>query len=537
MPDEIRQPKIRDVADAFGHLNQLFAVLLERAEHDPELRTVLRELAQSVLALTEDDSSQTTSTTPSETTRETPDVRDVVVPDGVPDGDAPEPASPEDIDRLLVAQRSAPTTPSDDDEAINFEAKHLPFDAERVTAHVRLKARACRWLEQYGYTTDPEAIAYRNALKDEAREAGCALWMFDPNVVNPYASDVIGQLAENYRQLAEVVALWQRYRDDDRNGAVSREAAKDVARLLAEVQAAVRVTVAEVRSDGPERLWFDPDQNAVFQELRDYAQAEQVYLGFLRLEHPVDPGATEARDERRLSIERRVELHHENAEWRRKQLNQIGYHAKKVANRSHNPEHDWGKITTAVEDLIADGMPESDLGLREALRPLASLPADQVPPEGGVARALLSLSQASQRQTPPPLPESAPSESVLRLRQLLGGGTVVVIGGEPRRETVQQYERAWACEVNWIESQPHQSIYHFEPYIARDEAKLVLLLIRWSSHVFSEVKRFCDEHDALIVRLPGGYSVNTATHEVLEQVGERLELAAEQHADTKSTLN
>jgi hypothetical protein len=60
------------------------------------------------------------------------------------------------------------------------------------------------------------------------------------------------------------------------------------------------------------------------------------------------------------------------------------------------------------------------------------------------------------------------------------------------------------------------------PKLTRDDVVMVALLIRWSSHVFGEVKATCDDHNKLFVRLPRGYGVNMFAHEVLEQVGSRL---------------
>ena len=62
----------------------------------------------------------------------------------------------------------------------------------------------------------------------------------------------------------------------------------------------------------------------------------------------------------------------------------------------------------------------------------------------------------------------------------------------------------------------------FEPYVARPEVALVLLAIRWSSHSFGDVKRFCDDHGKPMVRLPGGYGVNQVAAQILAQCGERL---------------
>jgi hypothetical protein len=77
-------------------------------------------------------------------------------------------------------------------------------------------------------------------------------------------------------------------------------------------------------------------------------------------------------------------------------------------------------------------------------------------------------------------------------------------------------------ELFWIETREHESIDTFEPYIARPEVALVLLAIRWSSHSFGEVKRFCDRHGKPLVRLPAGYNPNQVALQILSQCSEQL---------------
>ncbi len=50
----------------------------------------------------------------------------------------------------------------------------------------------------------------------------------------------------------------------------------------------------------------------------------------------------------------------------------------------------------------------------------------------------------------------------------------------------------------------------------------MLLAIRWSSHSFGDVKRFCDRYGKPMVRLPGGYSPNQVAAQVLMQVSGQL---------------
>ena len=77
-------------------------------------------------------------------------------------------------------------------------------------------------------------------------------------------------------------------------------------------------------------------------------------------------------------------------------------------------------------------------------------------------------------------------------------------------------------ELIWVETKEHQAVSTFEPAIARPEVALVLLAIRWSSHAFGEVRRYCDRHGKPLVRLPGGYSPNQVAAQIIDQCGERL---------------
>lgn len=79
--------------------------------------------------------------------------------------------------------------------------------------------------------------------------------------------------------------------------------------------------------------------------------------------------------------------------------------------------------------------------------------------------------------------------------------------------------------MRWLDAAPHTSLTVFEPAITGDVA-VVLLLIRWSSHVYGELVHVCKARGVPLVRLAGGYSPNRVAHDVLEQAGERLKAVA-----------
>jgi hypothetical protein len=116
-----------------------------------------------------------------------------------------------------------------------------------------------------------------------------------------------------------------------------------------------------------------------------------------------------------------------------------------------------------------------------------------------------------------------PTAEVKEGRRLLGGRSVVLIGGICRREAQEALKTALGLkELVWIETKEHQSIGSFEPSIGRPDVALVLLAIRWSSHAFGDVKQYCDRRGKPLVRLPGGYSPNQVAAQILAQCSEQL---------------
>ena len=99
----------------------------------------------------------------------------------------------------------------------------------------------------------------------------------------------------------------------------------------------------------------------------------------------------------------------------------------------------------------------------------------------------------------------------------------MLIGAQGRRDAAGAIERAFGLGgVEWIGTSEHDSFHDFEPSIARSDVAAVLLLIRWSSHSFGEVRAVCDRHGKPLVRLPGGYNPNQIAAAILAQASDRL---------------
>src|SRR6185437_10621795 len=137
----------------------------------------------------------------------------------------------------------------------------------------------------------------------------------------------------------------------------------------------------------------------------------------------------------------------------------------------------------------------------------------------GFHRVLREIDRYLANRTPTTeVAADVPTAAVLEVTRLLKGKGVVLIGGQRRPEAHEALKAAFGLkELVWFETREHESIDVFEPYVA-----LVLLAIRWSSHSYGEVKRFCDRNGKPMVRLPGGYGVNQVAAQSLAQCSEQL---------------
>lgn len=446
-----------------------------------------------------------------------PPARALNVPDTAPLTAAP-PAL-EDTAAPLWAASNPPTKPRAPSEE---RLVRQPVPLERVPERLRLKGRACRWLCEHGFTTDEGALQARYELLDQGRAEACYLWMFNADVVNPYASAALGELAAAFEVAAASLSAWL--------APPEHAPETELTQLLDEVQGALRTAVTAVRTDAQGGFWFDEDQRAIFEALRRYGAERRVYLPYLNRENHPDPAASAQRAAALAALLERAQNAKARATATQRALNQLSYHVKRLSNRPHQPDHEWSRLAGAVDRLLELGVQESDLALREHLAPVATLLPETTPhtrlsrvlkvrdtSERAKAERLRVAKESVRRRT-----GQSDEPSVREVAGLLAGRTVVLIGGEPRPDATQQLETAFRCRVDWPNAPKHASPDIFKPNIRRNEVGVVLLLIRWSSHVFGELEPFCREHGKPLVRVTGGYNPKSLARAILEQGGERL---------------
>ncbi|WP_165226589.1 hypothetical protein [Aquisphaera insulae] len=507
---------VRSIASLVTRLSALAAT-------DQGLRDDLRVLAGALAKAAEGPAEEAPPTSPGQA-------------DATGPGIAPEPASAEPAPAApasppsplpeLTFGRAAPSHQPVRIEPLRWEAsKRAAMDSElpAVEARCRLKAEGIRWAATRSRRIEEGAdfrleIAPRDReILDRAGEISCFLWMNSPDFTIPRDFSALEDLAGWYEALADAIALVRSMLPD---AEANREFFEPALDLMAEAQSALRVAVD--RADGPR----DGDQYRAYDWLRDVTARERIYISrHMRIDDPADPARLPELENRIEDLDARFQQSRDRGKRRKSVLSQLRYHVKRI-DSGKGDEHDWRKIVESVDELVAGGTPPSSVEIREAILPvLEAMPdLDSIP--AGFQLVLKEIDRYL--ATRAPAPESAPAErptpEVALAARLLAGRSAVLIGGSRRPGAHEALKAALnLAELTWLETKEHESIDHFEPYVARPDVAVVLLAIRWSSHSFGEVRRFCDRHGKPMVRLPGGYGVNQVAAQVVAQCSEQLQ--------------
>lgn len=528
--------------DIINVLNAAVRALHERAREDAAFRESLSRIGRTLLDIAEGaageggasdaatqagpssevrlDESAAAKTEPTPVSAATLRIGDESTTVLVPEGSGPErltePARPTITGPTIVAQppRSGRTT-----------------DLGVIARRCKLKAEATRWAITRRRRLD-EGADFQTAIAPADRELvdrarslpDCYLWMLDPYGVMPPDDHTLNIIDASYTNLADAASLVLevRRRQEEHNGTGGGSAGtmvEEAVRLLTEAQSALRVILSELLSKP------DQDQFDIFAWLKDFTFEERIYLDrFMRLSDPADPQNWSDLHDRIERLRDEMDESGAKSARRSKLLNRARYHLRKL---DEGELDDWRKVMMSVDELVADGVPPSDLELRELLLPILDEIPEEITLGPGASQAVREvdryLASREAARDAAPSPPREPTEDVQRVAELLEGKTIVLIGGDERAEAARAMERAFELEkLRWVSARPHQSLSTFEPEVARDDAALVILAIRFSSHSFEGVKAMCDRFGKPFVRLPGGYGVNQVARQILQQVGNRL---------------
>lgn len=397
-----------------------------------------------------------------------------------------------------------------------------------IRARCLLKAEACRWArrrrlqEQRGADFRRDIDPIDQELIQRARTLPeCYLWMCSPDAITPADLELYELTARCFEVVVHCMDNTQAILSDLE---LFRDEFEVSLELLAEAQSALRAAVQRLGHGS------DPDQTLIFSWLRMLTDEYRVFIPrFMRVDDPADLTALASLADRAADLSRRLEEIRKRSKLRKKLFGKLRHKVSVLRNDSDGLRTDeWRILISTVDQLVQDGVPPSNVQLREQLlQVLDNLPEGQdLPPSfqrvlHEIDRYLASRPTESFEQDPTLLEESSPE--VREVAELLRGQAVVLIGGDRRPAAAEALQRSFQLgELIWIETREHESILGFEPYVARPEVVVVLLAIRWSSHSFSEVKRFCDQHDKPLVRLPAGYNPKQVARQILLQCSERL---------------
>jgi hypothetical protein len=397
------------------------------------------------------------------------------------------------------------------------------WDFKALAARFEIKAACCTFvLDRAAHIASggtPYDLKDRyEALIARAKKAATNLWPLT-RPEEPVDADRYTTLAHVFTNL--VLAM-----------SVIREAdpPKEILEMVAEAQSALRALAQDK----------DDDQTSVFLWLREQTDRRRIYLS----RHMAD--ATRADPARWADLRSRLEATTKDLDARRqrerelrKPLEKAAYRAKKIAKQHEREgalvdQEDWIALASAIEAYLAAGGDASSADLLAALAPVASAAPRDTWPESLVGTLDRVLARQSDRAQSDDADddeglrswERAPTPELLKLREFLRGKTIVLVGGvrKPLAEAaiIQAFDLAG---VRWLDHGEHKSLDLYRYDATRADVALVIVMIRWMSHAYDDLRDECQRAGTLYARLKGGYSPNQIAAQVWDQLSEQIERA------------
>ncbi len=478
--------------------------LIDLAAQDDKLRADLRALAESILAAT---------TAPEPKLETTPATSPFEAVTAVTH-QTEEPRIELTLGRRSPSQGSSRAVM----QALN-ENKSKVEDINDFETRCRRKCEAARWAsERMRRAREGNVYQVENAPPDSmivewaGRLIDSFYWMQSAAGSSPADISLLDNVGGCFEAVGEALALVRGMLDEHPG---NQKVLERPLSFVAEAQSALRGAFQRLGATA------DPDQLEVFEWLQVTAARHHVYIKrFMRADEVADPAAW-------YDLLGRIESAATTSRQHRlpvSQVDRIRDRLERVQMDISCDEH-WLALINVVDEIVRDGVPPSNREIRELLRPVIDeLPAlDEIP--SGFRLVLREIDQFLAARSAPIKSTVAhePSPELTVAARLLEGKSIVLIGGNRRREAQESLRRALRLkDLIWIETKEHQAVDAFEPLIARRDVALVVLAIRWSSHAFGDVKQICDRHGKLLVRLPGGYNPNQVAAQILSQSSTQL---------------
>lgn len=384
------------------------------------------------------------------------------------------------------------------------------YELNTIKDRMRLKASGCRLMTALGTGWTNGDRQAKLDLIDAARELTTCLWMCAPTFDVPDDPNVLLHLADCFDITADGIALLQdALASADKNGVTL----EDCLDLVGKAQIALRAAVAVVNNR------HDNDQNDLFLILREAAGLWRHYIP-LKCVDGDSPTAEElpALRERIATMQKLLEQGRVFQERLATLKQQVAANPQTTAQ--------WRVVSNQVSRLVEEGMAPSNIQLREILLPtFEAIPeCDEFNPHFNLVLREIDRYLESRPEIDDTLDQDEPTAEVLQVRKLLEGRKLLLIGGSHRLAAKQKLKEAFALQdMIWLTTKPHDSYHDFKPKVYKSGVAVVLLAIRFSSHTFSNTKKYCDKAGIPFVRLPAGYNRNQVAHQILDQCGPRLE--------------
>lgn len=382
-----------------------------------------------------------------------------------------------------------------------------------IEARCRLKAEAARWAASRGKSDEADP-AFRDFVS-KGKAAGCFLWMIHLVPTTTTESKALEDIAGCFDALAYAVSVLKSFNDELLQ---HRNEIESFLNLLAEAQSALQAGVAVVNPKP------DDDQVSVFIWLYQTANEQTIFLEhFMREGELADPAQWRGLSSRILDVATRLQSIQVATKRRQRLLGNVRHKISLIQQQSDGGAIEWSTLASVVDQLVVEGLPPSNVELRELLLPVIYQVPD-MPIPNGFRLALRELDEFLLANIPTKIDTaSVLSSEVIMVARLLKGRSMVLIGGSRRPGSYESLRNEFGLkDLIWIQTKEHQSISTFESDVRTKDVDVVLLAIRWSSHSFGGVKVICDLHGKHFVRLKAGCSPNQVAKAILDQCGQKL---------------
>lgn len=401
---------------------------------------------------------------------------------------------------------------------------------ERIAERAALKATSCREvaaLTRRGLLNSEEFRLCRDTLIERAKAIpSCFLWIFYPGK-RASSADALDQIAQCYTALSEAATLADRLFDDT-TGKELRAGPQVKQKALAAVAEASSALREALRATWLERA--DDDQEAIHRWLVDATARHGIFVErHMRLDDPADPAAAGELiadiSAMKHALDRGERTRHES----KKLLQKLGYHAKQSLEERDpgTVAQQWDKLESILATLATHGVRPTSDEVRSVLQSLRQRQSEASPtPEPNhplLTAALAPLAPATiEEEADEPW---VPSARISRVRDLLHGRSIVLIGGEPRPVAIASLEEAFGTTVLWPKLKEHGPGAAMVAPIRRAETALVIVIIKLAGHLqASEARELAGELKKPCVFATGGYNPEQLAEAILQQAEERLAL-------------